>query len=79
MTDIPKDFEEWCTDENLGVPVRLNGSHVEAARRGFQAGRAHDVDGLIAALRESCFRLDNEPVLRMDSASKIIRKRLGKE
>lgn len=39
MTDIRKEFEDWCSFENLGVSPDLNASHVRAAKVAWQASR----------------------------------------
>lgn len=36
---MTKEFEKWCSFENLGVSPDLNASHVKAAKAAWQASR----------------------------------------
>jgi hypothetical protein len=82
MTDIRKDFQGFLLkkfgdklstmsdDQRFCMEIGFNG--------GFQAGRAHDVDGLIAEIEA----IDNGigmPLVSRSHVLSVIRKHFGKE
>ena len=58
MTDDKLTFEEWCTDENMGVNVKHNGSHVECARAAWKA-RDTEIADLRARIQKTTEALDS--------------------
>ena len=91
MTDIRKDFEAvYSTGESIidahSLAMRDDGEYEQALARlcfkyfskGYQAGRAHGVDGLISKIEnEMGFGDEDESGLKL--ALEIIRKHFGKE
>ncbi|CAB5212872.1 hypothetical protein UFOVP191_40 [uncultured Caudovirales phage] len=78
MTDIRKDLSN---PQNATMLV-----HKESFDAGFKAGRAHDVDGLIAEIDGlKCKKVDCRPIAHevhneaIDAAISVIRKHFGKE
>lgn len=82
MTDIRKDFELHAISEGLCLktiweqPDTYRDYTTVCAWSGYQAGRAHDIDGLIAELKNSVEWLSGNEESTVES---IIRKHFGKE
>lgn len=94
MTDIRKDFEEWVKQTEKYTCERwLHGykeNTVNISWNAYQAGHAHDVDGLIAEIeREKAAILSRatmtdtntvrSAIVTLDGCISIIRKHFGKE
>jgi len=89
MSDIRKDFEEWAAIEGYYVMPQGDGylTETQYAYEGYQAGRAHDVDGLIDKLTAAAGTTTHSHLngsfttteLKLSDAIEIIRKHFGKE
>ena len=72
-----KEYERDWSDDDIPLMLEEIDAYKSGFADGFQAGRAHDIEGLIAALFEACE--GNSTTLRIDYAISIIRKHFGKE
>lgn len=88
MTDIRKDFEELYARDYFSLADWQSKPEEEATLKAYmldayQAGCAHDVDGLIAEIekeRDSLSYVGDEPwEVAFDRIISIIRKHFGKE
>lgn len=84
MSDIRKDFEAEFGTEPWFIFAANKDGYADIATNvafiAYQAGRAHDVDVLIAEIcRESIHDGDGEYYLKTYEITEIIRKHFGKE
>jgi hypothetical protein len=75
MTDIHKEFPQWYNNRFSNRDPLCCEHGMEDMEEAYKAGRAHDVEGLIAEICDA-IRFD---VLQADDVEEIIRKHFGKE
>lgn len=80
MSDIRKDFPQWYNNRFSNRDPLCCEHGMEDMEEAYQAGRTHDIEGLIAEIcNESVHDGDGEYYLKTYEICSIIRKHFGKE